>query len=63
MLLMSLSFVSAEASWAFRPCTAPLPRTSGDVSPPVLRSRVSVSTRSACAAANWLISMLKRAFS
>ena len=49
MLLMSLSFVSAVASCALRPCTAPLPRTSGDVSPPVLRCRVSVSTRSAWA--------------
>ena len=52
MLLMSLSFVSRWASCALRPCTAPLPRTSGEVSPPVLRCRVSVSTRSACAAAS-----------
>ena len=53
MPLISVSLVSADAIWALRPWIAPLERTSGEYSPPVLRCRVEVSTRSACALASW----------
>ena len=50
--LISVSLVSAVAICALRPWIAPLPMMSGEVSLPVLRCRVWVSTRSASADAS-----------